>query len=78
MENFEYNVSLHDADTFKRLAYFCTVQGQCSPEPILGDDPKILEDLLNARGSQGWELVQLFFGDKGLMAFWKRRLAGLI
>ena len=38
------------------------------------DQTKILEDIMNGRGKQGWELVQISFGKDGLMAFWKRRL----
>jgi len=33
-----------------------------------------LTDILNNRGSEGWELVQIAFGKDGMMAFWKRRI----
>jgi hypothetical protein len=31
-------------------------------------------DLLNERGGEGWELIQLLFGKDGVMACWKRRV----
>jgi hypothetical protein len=31
-----------------------------------------LTDILNNRGREGWELVQISFGRDGLMAYWKR------
>jgi len=27
---------------------------------------------LNKRGAEGWELVEIFFGKDGIVAFWKR------
>ena len=30
------------------------------------------EELLNARGLEGWELVQTFFGEDGVVAVWKQ------
>jgi hypothetical protein len=39
---------------------------------VPGVQPSILKSVLNERGEQGWELVQLSFGKDGIMAFWKR------
>ena len=33
----------------------------------------ILQKVLNERGRQGWELVQVSFGKEGILAFWKRK-----
>lgn len=77
MEHFEYEITTHAGDTFSRLTYFCSVGGECSVEGVPDGEPQILVDLLNERGVQGWELIQVLFGKDGIMAFWKRRsLAG--
>lgn len=75
MDRFEYSVTRHSAEAFRETAYFCTDHGDCSLEDVPVDQAAVLEDLLNARGRQGWELVQVIFGRNGLLAFWKRRVA---
>lgn len=74
MERFEYEISRHTADTFNQLVYFCSEAGECRLEQVPGDQTKILADILNERGGQGWELVEVYFGKDGVMAFWKRRI----
>jgi hypothetical protein len=75
MDRYEYEISTHAADTFSRLVYFCSELGNCSLEEVPADEPQILVDLLNERGLEGWELIQLVFGKDGVMACWKRRIA---
>jgi hypothetical protein len=74
MERFEYEISTHEANAFTKLAYFCSEAGECSVSEVPADEPPILVDLMNERGFQGWELIQLVFGKDSVMAFWKRRL----
>ena len=74
MDRFEYEVTRHRADTFYDLVYFCSETGECSLDTVPGDQAQILTDLLNERGENGWELVQVAFGKDGLLAFWKRGL----
>jgi hypothetical protein len=74
VDRFEYEISLHDSDTFKRVVYFCSDAGDCKLEGVPADEPQILADVLNERGLDGWELVQLLFGKDGVMACWKRKL----
>ncbi len=74
MDRYEYEISTHAADTFSRLIYFCSEQGNCSLEGVPEEEPQILVDLLNERGLEGWELIQLLFGKDGVMACWKRRI----
>lgn len=71
---FEYEITQHPAEGFNQVVYFCSEAGECSLNEVQGDQTKILEDIMNERGKQGWELVQISFGKDGLMAFWKRRL----
>jgi len=74
MERFEYEITRHSADLFSKVAYFCSEKGDCGMESIPSHEPQILVDILNERGMQGWELVQLLFGNDGVLACWKRRI----
>ena len=74
MDRYEYEISTHAADTFSRLIYFCSEQGNCTLEEVPAEEPQILVGLLNERGLEGWELIQLLFGKDGIMACWKRRV----
>jgi len=76
MKRFEYTITKYSSDTFNLLVYFCSEAGECSLNQIPSDQTKVLEDILNKQGSQGWVLVQLFFGKDGAMAFWRRELTG--
>ena len=74
-KQFVYEVEKYEAAQFVRLAYFCTDQGECSLDQLPENQVKVFEELLNERGAEGWELVQLFFGSDGVMAVWKREQA---
>jgi hypothetical protein len=74
MERFEYEISTHEGNAFIKLAYFCSEDGECSVSEVPAEEPQVLVDLMNERGLQGWELIQLVFGKDSVMAFWKRRL----
>ena len=72
MRNFEYEITKHPAQAFEKVMYFCTETGDCTLDEVPGDQTEVLSKILNERGEQGWELVQIAFGKEGLMAFWKR------
>jgi hypothetical protein len=74
MKRFEYDITKHSADTFDKVVYFCSETGQCGLDEVSRDQTRILADLLNQKGQEGWELVQVAFGQDGLMAFWKRKV----
>ena len=74
MKRFEYEITKHSADTFDKVVYFCSETGQCSIDEISRDQTRILADILSQRGEKGWELIQLVFGEDGVMAFWKRKV----
>ena len=76
VERFEYEITVHPAETFRKVVYFCSETGECTADQVPGDELRVLSDLLNNRGSTGWELVQMAFGKDSIMAFWKRGLAG--
>lgn len=74
MKRFEYEVTKHPNKDFSNLVYFCTGEGECSIDQVPSDQTKVLEGLFNTRGSDGWELVQTFFGTDGVVMFWKREM----
>ncbi len=74
MKHFEYEISRHTADTFRQVIYFCTETGECTLDEVPSDQINVLSGILNERGKQGWELVQISFGKDGVMTFWKRRI----
>ena len=74
MARFEYEITKYSADEFTHLVFFCTDQGQCNIDQLPSDQMSALGTKLNERGSEGWELVQLFFGEGGVVAFWKRSI----
>lgn len=76
MDSFEYRVTMHPADAFREMIYFCSREGSCNLEVIATEQIKKMEDLLNAGGHEGWELVQATFGKEGVLVFWKRLLKG--
>lgn len=72
MKTFSYKITKHPAETFSTLVYFCSAGGECELEKVEHDQAETLQDILNSEGAAGWELVQLAFGRKGMMAFWKK------
>jgi hypothetical protein len=74
MERFEYDVTKHGNEAFTRLIYFCSTSGECNIEHVPAHEPQALVNILNGRGEDGWELLQISFGKDGLIAFWKRRV----
>jgi hypothetical protein len=74
MKNFEYEITKHPAAAFEEIVYFCTETGDCTLNEVPVDQTEVLSEILNERGKQGWELVQVAFGKQGLMAFWKREV----
>jgi hypothetical protein len=71
MKKYEYKITVHPVETFKQVAFFCTQEGECSLENLPSDQVKVLQTLLNERGQQGWELVDMSFGKDGVLAIWK-------
>lgn len=78
MEKFEYAITSHPADTFGKVVYFCTERGDCGIHEVPSEEPQLLVNILNERGDQGWELVQLLFGEGGVMACWKRKITEFV
>lgn len=74
MSKFEYQVSVHPTEEFKKLVWVCGESGSCKPDELPGGEQENLVELLNGRGAEGWELIQLNFRRETLVAFWKREV----
>jgi len=74
MKKYEYDITKYSASEFTHLVYFCTEQGQCKFDQIPEDQTRVLNEVLNEKGSRGWELVDIAFGKDGLVAFWKQEI----
>jgi hypothetical protein len=68
----EYKITKHPAAEISSLVYFCTEKGECNVDQVASDQLKKLEEILNREGNDGWELVQLSFGEDGVVIFWKK------
>jgi len=71
---FEYEITKHPAEEFSKLIYFCSDQGECALNELPLDQLELLVKLLNQRGDKGWELIEIFFGKDGIVAFWKKAI----
>ena len=54
--------------------FFCDSKGQCFFGGIPNAEVTALTAFLNARGDQGWELVQFLYHKDEMICFWKRRV----
>ncbi|MBN1849297.1 MAG: DUF4177 domain-containing protein [Deltaproteobacteria bacterium] len=72
MKKFKYEITRHPVTQFHQLAFFCTENGECNLDEVPTDQFTLLNDILDERGSQGWELVQIFFNEGGMLAFWNK------
>ena len=75
MTAFEYDITLHSSEDLSRMVYFCNAQGQCDLGGIPASQIKAFAGILNEKGKQGWEAVQVISGKDGLMVIWKRALS---
>ncbi len=74
MNRFEYEVTKHSDREFNKTNFFCTPSGECTLEEVPDQEILLLKKVLDDRGNQGWEMVQLYFGKDGIIAFWKRSI----
>jgi hypothetical protein len=74
MTRFEYEITVHSTEEFSQLVYFCTDEGECSTRELPSDQINAFEQMINQRGSAGWELIQIFFRKDGAVVFWKKVL----
>lgn len=72
MPRFEYEITKHPVEEFGHLVYFCTDQGECTIRDLPPDHLSLFGQMMNQRGAEGWEMIQVFFGKDGVVIFWKK------
>lgn len=64
----------HPADPHGPSVVYCDTGGQCffdeAPNPYV----EAIVHILNERGSEGWELVQMAFRENEFIGVWRREL----
>jgi hypothetical protein len=73
IESFEYDITRHSAESLGELVFVCTETGECGPSKAAAPESNGIMNVLNDRGSQGWELVQIMTGSTEIAAVWKRK-----
>ena len=81
MEQWEYDISVHtsgevglaaEATPDANRVLFCEAEGQCyfdsAPNPYV----RAILEILNARGRDGWVLVQTVLRKQDMICFWRR------
>jgi len=84
MKKWEYDISFHsiedvgisedetDFPTDQTIA--CDTEGHCFYNDVMKVYLDKFKDVLNERGSEGWELVQSSYHKGSLVCFWKREI----
>jgi len=82
MDKFEYTVKIYSMDNLKdsgvdveaenNIVYACRPGGECEVHNVGIEQLDNLSGLFNKMGEAGWELVELFFHQSGVVSFWKR------
>lgn len=82
MEKYEYTVKIYSMDNLRdsgvdveaenNIVYACRPGGECEVHNVGIEQLDNLSGLLNKMGEDGWELVDLFFHQSGVVSFWKR------
>ena len=71
---YEYDFALYSGDILKQVGekiFTCAPDGVCQ-QTSAHPAAKILTDYLNERGARGWELVQLFPQQRGILYLFKK------
>lgn len=76
---FEYSFEFYPLEVFKsaisgepRQVFVCLMDGQCKVEEHYPEFAKLIE-FFNSRGENGYELVQIFIQERGVLALYKRK-----
>ena len=57
-----------------RPVMFCTDQGACFFDNIPNANIQVILDILNSKGAEGWQLVDVNFRDEEMVCFWRREV----
>ena len=69
-KQYEYEMSFHDKKDMNDMVAFCTSNGECA-EPKNG--MAALLEIMNTRGKEGWKVVQILPGVRGILVLWVRK-----
>ncbi|MBW1998908.1 MAG: hypothetical protein JRJ29_13215 [Deltaproteobacteria bacterium] len=72
MRRVEYDITLYPASELRNVVYFCTSRGECERDISLASHLERLKGLMNQKGAEGWDLIQLLVGEEGIVGLWKR------
>lgn len=80
---YEYKIKIFSMDDLKKenivvdaeknIVYACRPDGECETHDVGMEQLDNLSRLFNDMGTDGWELVQLFFRPMGIVSFWKKQ-----
>jgi hypothetical protein len=59
-----------------RPIMFCTDKGACFFDNIPNSNIQIILEMLNGKGAEGWQLVDVNFRGDEMICFWKREVPG--
>ncbi|MBP1748825.1 MAG: hypothetical protein H6Q52_1364 [Deltaproteobacteria bacterium] len=81
---FEYTIKIYSLDQLRvagidieeenNIVYACRSDGECEIHEVGIEQLDNLSGILNAMGNEGWELIELFFHQSGIITFWKRAI----
>jgi len=54
--------------------FYCDPDGQCFFDEMPNPEITALTSILDARGNEGWELIQVVYHKKEMVCFWKRQV----
>ncbi len=82
MKKWEYDISFHSIQELdisnlefpSSQTIACDTEGHCFFSDVIRPNMDIFKELLNSRGSEGWELVQIGYHKGSLICFWKREV----
>ena len=84
MKKWEYNISFHPIHNFditeeetnysSNQTIACDTEGHCFYSDVMRLYTDEYRELLNEKGSTGWELVQLGYHKGSLVCIWKREI----
>lgn len=58
----------------ERPVMFCTDKGACFFDNIPNPNIQVILDILNSKGAEGWQLVDVSFREDEMVCFWKREV----
>lgn len=87
MEKYEYTITTHKADEIlDRISdlsaeteppvVYCDSEGVCFFDDAPNPYTAAIVEIFDARGEQGWILVQVALREQDMICFWRRRRKG--